>query len=400
MVKIHIFTFSLLLFMAGLIHASSDDWIHGTVTDESGNPIEGVDVKFLNSPAKTVTDSEGKYSFDSTVAVKYERVEIFGHQPAITNNVIRFTVTESRIPVRLEIFNLNGQSVRLIHSGVLPAAEYRINLSEKLSPATYLVRLEMIGEVFSQRFVIDGSCTAGTGTAFSNMTSDQLAKKSASSFIDELQCEKLGYVSKNTGISSYKGKVDVTLMEEDTSGPVITFDEGTDTVQEHYSNTTAINSWMQSDNFHLTITDNKDTSFEMFPPTNTTIDYTKPGFADIVYNVRDRDWNIGEAIRLIVLYDSTVTGDTDPPVFTWDQDTVHLVYGTKWNPKEGVTVTDEVDSMVNFNPWYRITDNIETSYARDADGIICDVVGTYTVTYRVIDTSLNEAIVTRTVIVE
>jgi hypothetical protein len=399
MIKATLLAGCLLLCITGMLNASSEAWLNGTVTDENDEPIEGVEVKFSNSSAKTITDANGKYEFDSTVDVISIKSEFLSERPSLNGNFLLFTVSKDGTPVRVGIFTMNGRSVRIVHNGILPAAQHHIRLSDHLAPATYIVQLEINGKVFSERFVVDGNRATGTGSSFSAVTVDKNAGKRASSYIDQLICEKGGYVSKYTNLTSYKGTVDVQLAVEDTIPPVLTFDPGTDTVQIQYSDTNGIHWWMQFENFCLTVTDNKDTEFHLTAPTNTLINYSKPGFEEFVYRARDSDWNIGEARRLIVLYDSTVTDDTDPPVFNWDEDTVHLALGTIFDPLEGVTITDEVDTMVNFIPWVDVNDDIESSFERMADGIICDVPGTYTINYRSIDTSLNEAKASRTVVV-
>lgn len=399
MVKLKLLAGALLFSIAGVLNASSEEWLNGTVSDEAGKPIEGVEVKFRESIAKTITDADGKYAFDSTVAVISIRSVFSGIRPSLKSNVLSFTLSKSHTPVHVEIFTMNGRSVRTIHGGILPAGQHHIRLSDNLAPATYIVQFEMNGEVFSERFVVDGNRTTGTGTLLNAVTAGGIAGEHASSNIDQLICEKEGYISKYTNLTSYKGTVDVKLALEDTIGPVITFEDGTDTVQVQHDDTTGIHWWLQFDNFRMSVTDNKDTTFVLKVDAETLIDYSKTGFEEFTYYAKDSDGNVGVAKRLMVLYDSTVTDDTAPPEFHWESNTVHLELGTIFDPMDGVTITDAVDSMLNFIPWVDVSDNIESTYDRTADGIICDVPGTYTINYRSIDTSLNEAKASRTVVV-
>ena len=132
-------------------------------------------------------------------------------------------------------------------------------------------------------------------------------------------------------------------------------------------------------------------------PTQTLIPDV-PGFFRIKYQANDRAGNSAEKYRFCILYDSTVT-DSVEPILTVEPDTMRFVKGSLFDPYTGLSVEDEVDSAIALINWINITDDIETTRER-TDKITLDVVGTYTVTYKSIDTSMNLAEKKRIIIVE
>ena len=136
------------------------------------------------------------------------------------------------------------------------------------------------------------------------------------------------------------------------------------------------------------------------PPTQTLYDTGRSSFIFIPYRVVTWDQQSDTTVkRLLVLFDSTVTEDVEAPVITLQPDTVYLTQGDLFDLKDSMTITDEVDSHIVFMDLVKITDDIRTTTDRIETQINFNVSGTYTVNYEIIDTHLNRAKASRTIIV-
>ncbi|MBN2519089.1 MAG: carboxypeptidase regulatory-like domain-containing protein, partial [Bacteroidales bacterium] len=67
------------LWIAGLFFALSvqaqDVYLYGKITDTTGNPVEGVEVRLFNAELVDTTDAEGNYSFGSEPIEKPEYLD-------------------------------------------------------------------------------------------------------------------------------------------------------------------------------------------------------------------------------------------------------------------------------------------------------------------------------------
>lgn len=371
-------------------------WLNGTVTNAAGTPLPGAVLYFENCELDTTTDVNGKYQFDSLYAsIKYFTSKTGIHHPVITGNIFSFSVSPGTPIVSLSLFSLSGKCIRTILDRYMAPGRYSISLSDGLPPATYIILLKRGNDSFAVRHLITGQEVSRSGRDRTICITDNndiqtFLKKNAGgspdTVIDVLICQAEGYERKYTPIISYKGTVDFILEIIDTIPPVVKFYEGEDTVSVQYDDNVALEYWFDDQNIRVIATDNLDPDPELLPPTNTLIDKSKPGFALIRHGARDDSHNVGYANRFLILHDTTVT-DSIPPVIELSPDTVIITQGEVYRDS-GVTAVDGIDGVLTG--FLNITGLDEVNTA---------VPGSYTITYRSIDTKRNLAEAERIVIV-
>ena len=376
--------------------------LNGTVTNEAGNPVDSAQLYLENHyDIDVFTDANGKYQFPVSISVLHSFTGNNRIRPAIIQNRFHFIVTEPQTAVRLQLFDLAGKCVKRYLNKNLAAKEYTINLVDKsLPPSMYIITLQTGSENFTEKVVVgeNGSFqTSGKVEGISDNGRSQLAKKKEDEVTvsDVLTCMKAGYERQNKDINDYYTTVDFVLVEEDITPPVVTFFPGEDTVIVHFDDSDSLRVWMREVDIRMSAVDDKDPSPELMAPTNTLIDTTQPGFYFLKYQARDHSafQNVGEKERFLVLFDSTKV-DTEPPVFTIDPDTITIIQGEIYHDT-GVSVIDAVDGDINT------LTNYYSKYFINVEGEVnTSEPGTYTLTYRQIDTHLNLATATRTVIVK
>lgn len=400
-----VFLFPVTVLIFSVITEAAGVCVSGTVTDEAGEPINKAKLYLIEKEWEIYTNEEGTFQFDcSPVYHKVNEAAIV--RPVVRNGMLSFTITGTAKEVLCEIFTLTGKRVRRITGGSHQPESYNYDLKfNEFAAGSYLLSLRIGASVQIIRMVLsDNGWWVNTGTN-GMTTSGNALQKSATTFsddqIDQLICTAEGYERQLKPVSSYADVIDFTMKVDDTTPPLVTFFEGEDTVQVHYNDDNAIDYWFDEDSMRVIAVDDIDSEPDLMPPIQTTINRTKPGFTTIRHGARDDNGNIGYAYRLMVLHDSTVTDDKEPPeiIFSHNRDTLHLVKGSLFDPDTGVTAVDVVDTMVDLTSWIAVSDNIETTRERTAY-VTVDVPGTYTVTYKIIDTSLNLAMRERIIVVE
>ena len=396
------------LFFLGTINvafAATEPPLNGTVKDVDGNPVEGAELwvtKIDNWEA--LSGADGKYRFPDVPQGIVRRLagKRNGVQPFFAGNSIHFTINEPKTAVNLSIYNLAGKRVTTVINNILSADIYNFTLPVyELSASTYAVALK-IGEKSYVRTIIvqeNGRMSAVKPTREAANGNGELAEMLEDpEYIDDLNCIKDGFEQAQVELSSYYGTVDVTMKIIDTIPPVIKI-LGGDTVSYAYQDMDTWRKYWDVDSFDLQfeVTDNSGKPIKQ-PSTNTLIEFEASSFVNFMYYAVDSSNNTASARRLIVLYDSTVV-DSVRPILTVTPDTLRFIKGDKYYPDSGVVAVDSVDKHIDLKEWIDKTDDIQNVQERLKDVIFVDVVGTYTMTYRVMDTHMNYAEAKRTIIV-
>ncbi len=402
MKQVHAMIVIAIISVFGTVFAS-DEWLHGKVVDVYGKPIAGALIWFDSSEATAMTDDSGLYQFDSYVPVRFPQRKLNSKNtiPYIKANSIVFDVEVQPTLARLEIFDLTGKRVYRIVKVLSSTGIYSLPLHVKgLAASSYLILLKINNTAFSWRALIaDNIFVYSDGE--SKRSCFLKSNKSAEATPIKVHCTKEYYIGIDTLISSYKGELNFTMKSIEGKKPMVKM-KGGDTLQyavqdqdiwyKHWD-TDTITSRLEYDTL----------KYFLNPPTHTLFD-TVSSFITIPY--RFSFWDPSEYAEgsdtivtlLLVLYDST-RADSTPPIIKFKEDTVRLTKGDLFDIKKDMTITDEVDSHIVFIDYVKITDNIRTTAPRMETTINFDVPGTYTVCYEVIDTHMNKAKATRTIIV-
>jgi hypothetical protein len=383
----------------GMLHAATPINLSGTVKDQDGKPLAGVEVYLSGANPMDTTGADGKYALTGTTGVRQTDRKIQSVRPVIRGNNILFTAGNARSIIKLEILDLSGRCIRSDRKSPASDQQYSLPLPiGGLSPSTYIVSLNTGSHHFVQRIFVQengilqtGNNSAGTGPGLRKIASGSVKE------VDTLHFLKPKFTPVDTSITAYSGTCNITMTVEDTIPPVVTIinDSTSFAFQDTahwrvYWNTDSIENQRKFE----------DNSGLVLPATSTTPVPEGPGFVGIIYEAHDRMYNNTVARRVLILYDSTVHNDVTPPVLTVTPDTMRFTKGEVFNQWQGVTAKDKVDSMVVLIPeWVRVTDNIKSEQPRNLPEITMDVAGTYTITYSTMDTHKNKVSKSRTLIV-
>ena len=385
-----------------IINASNDIDLSGTVSDQDGKPLAGVEVYLSKQDPKDTTDADGKYALIGIQTnVRHMVQQTNSVNPVIRGNNISFDVGNARSIVRLDILDLSGRCIRNVMSGPASMQEYSLPLSVKgLSPSPYIVSLNIGSRHFVQRILVqeNGILQTGKNSARAEPGMGKKSDSDGSDAIDVLYFSKDKFAPFDTTITAYKGTYDITMTVKDTILPVITIIN--DSTSFAFQDSAQWRVYWNVDSIpnHRKIEDNSSLIWPVMSA--TPIPPGQACFVHISYEAHDEEYNTTFANRLLILYDSTVHDDTTPPVLTVTPDTMRFTKGDTLNQWEGVTARDEVDTAIALVPeWVKVTDDIKSEQPRNPPEIYMDVVGTYTITYATMDTHKNMVSKSRTLIV-
>jgi hypothetical protein len=387
-----------------LVNASNTDInLSGTVKDQDGKPIPGVVVYLDKNDPFDTTGADGRYLLTGVGVSQAMQRRNVAH-PVLSGNAISFKVGMSATAVRLDMLDLSGRCVKNVMDGPADARTYNVQLPLKcLAPSMYIVSLRIGNEHFTQRVLLqeNGMFQPGNNSLAAQSTVRQTASGGLTDEIDIMHFVKAHFAQVDTSIYSYSGVFNVIMNAEDTIPPVVTLlPPGSDTVYFAFQDSIHYMKFWDPDNIpsYLHYEDNSGQAF-LRPSTNTLMEKEHSSFAVIKYQVDDLAGKSTVKYRLLVLYDSTVKNDVTPPNLTVGSDTVKFTKGDIFSFMQGVSAVDAVDSLISFASFIKVTDNVQSVQERTAREIYMDVVGTYTITYQVMDTHKNLATRKRTLIV-
>jgi hypothetical protein len=220
-----------LMFAVSLISAQTVS-ISGTVSNISGQPLQGVIVRLIASQMADTSDANGAYSLsgvDPTVVAVANRATPDAIRYA--NGVFTFH-TSSSATVSVKLFDLRGAMVATIFSGRLGRGINEVPFTfRNHGNAMYVMKITG-GQTVSTYKIIPSSTNASLifGDSFSG--SRTLSAKIAA-FSDWLQATKLGYASQLEQLTVPTGVVNITMAAAGAApdfGPnVLVFDPSMNT---------------------------------------------------------------------------------------------------------------------------------------------------------------------------
>ncbi|MCX7726408.1 MAG: DUF5011 domain-containing protein [Chitinispirillaceae bacterium] len=414
MLKKSLLGLSSLLFIIAAYAAEDNECLHGKiVAADTRQPLEGVIVYTEHLPDTVKTNAQGEFKFERCVSVRNPFNKNFKEgEQFIRGNKIFFIIKEPEAFVKLNIYNLAGRVLRSIVNKKLSANSYSFKLPLKeisTSVSVCIVNLQIGSKSFTQQIVLgkDGILNSGKIKSSQDIKINR-DNRSAQFPIDSLYIEKTNFDRIIIPIYSYKGRLDTALVSQDTVPPILEKFSWPDTAWFEIRDSIATKGgWLKfwfNDSIKANVKFSDDRGEVLSQPsTNTSISHSLSGFYSISFVGRDLAMNtVGKTI-LLILYDSTII-DTVPPILTVIPETLIVSKGDKIVLDTGVTVKDEVDThIVNWREYLNITDDIKSTKERYDflnRTVILDIPGTYTVTYKIIDTHKNLAEKKRIIIVK
>lgn len=199
--------------------------ITGTVTDQATQTgIQGAVVSLAAAGITTVTDSNGKYSFnDGVSAGAVQKHEMALAKPVISNNHLIFNVAGKASRVFVGLYTFSGRRVRTLLDKTLAKGDYRLDLplgqvasqpcalQVRLGSTTSVLRLPLLGGI-AQR----AETAAKIGPADLQAPSAKILAAT-----DTILAWAVGYNNANLGIGNLTGTYDIALKRAVPVGQVL-----------------------------------------------------------------------------------------------------------------------------------------------------------------------------------
>ena len=186
--------------------------IEGTVTDESGFPLEGVTVKLLKAGDKVTSDISGNFLITKQATEAFSRKNISSKICTISRkcNVLHLDLsTQQTHKVRVQIFDLHGRILFSLCKDIF-GNECDIDasclLNEYRPKQLYLIKINIDGENLQTPLY---SGNSGSVTIF--RSKDMQLSKNEVVTIDTLIAAKSLFQTKYILLEMYSGKFDIVL---------------------------------------------------------------------------------------------------------------------------------------------------------------------------------------------
>ncbi len=187
--------------------------LQGIVSNTKGKPIPGAIVLLVRQNMKDTTDAEGKFSLISGTSVKYLKPVLpQSDDISLKNNLLQFTLS-TQSPVKIKIFDLNGNLIRQeIIKSAAPGI-YKFDLSETCRASKVFVIYASTGrqEVSFRYMASDGEYALNTksitssGSAANGLTA-------MAAVVDTLRVTATGYQTKSVALTSLNNQeLNITL---------------------------------------------------------------------------------------------------------------------------------------------------------------------------------------------
>ena len=188
----------------------------GKVADPAGKAIGGALVSLKSKQLSTHTDASGNYSLDgSSSALIGEGT--FPGKGAVTlvNGMIGVHLTSPQ-PVRIGLFDLQGNHLAVLAEENLPAGNHRFDAGNYAPNAGLsLIRVSMGAQ--TMRFLYAPSQRRIASEAHAARLASERGLAKSQAVDDALEASAVGFKTKSVPITAYTGKFDITL-ESDFTG--------------------------------------------------------------------------------------------------------------------------------------------------------------------------------------
>jgi hypothetical protein len=206
-------------FLVAFVHSQTMN-LRGKITDAANKGIPNATVELLHAKQKTTSGADGAFALNSSTRIRPPTSGLAANIRLEGGTLVLGLVRAA--PIRVEIFDAQGNrwdGVSLDHAG---AGSYRFDLSRRIPANNLLIVKATVGkETKSIPYFAPaaGGRSAIASADYFPQSGALLAKVSASA--DTLKVSAAGYAAKTLEISSYDTTVNVTLTaaEDRWGGP-------------------------------------------------------------------------------------------------------------------------------------------------------------------------------------
>jgi hypothetical protein len=183
--------------------------LSGTVSNNSGQPLQGVIVNLIASRLSDTTDINGAYSIVGAVSVKSPRPDRFdANRVLFQNNSIIFNLA-SPAAVNITLYSMLGARLATVYDGSLAEGKTKVPCNLKsLGCSMVLARIRIGGKITSYK--INPMTSSSAILPDRNFSFGPLQKAAAS---DWLQATKSGYASYMEQVAVLTGTKNIVLNQ-------------------------------------------------------------------------------------------------------------------------------------------------------------------------------------------
>ncbi len=185
----------------------------GIVSDQIGNPLEGVAVHLVRKDLSAQTDTSGRYFIaDGAVVSRSAGTLALARTVNVRDGALWLSLDEPQ-HVRVELFDMSGRCVATAADRAFEAGTHSVSAGARnRADALFFLKATVGSQVTTFRYVP----FAGKGPSADHSAQGPRSLAKSAVVSDTLRFTKAGYVTEDVAVESYSGTVDVTL---DTVGP-------------------------------------------------------------------------------------------------------------------------------------------------------------------------------------
>lgn len=190
--------------------------LSGKVSDAGGKAIGGAVVRLQSKQLADTTDASGAYALN-TAGTSLNDAVVFSGKGAATlkNGAVRLELSSTQ-RVRLDLLDVRGNLLKTVVEKSLPAGSYLFDTEVPGHGAGVSIVRVSIGDQTGRFLHAPSHGGTGAGEARSGRMASGGALAKTQAVEDALETSAAGFKTKSTPITSYEGKVDITLETEFT----------------------------------------------------------------------------------------------------------------------------------------------------------------------------------------
>ena len=198
--------FGLIAAMASSLHAQTIN-VRGKVTNAAGQGVGGAVVELVRRGLKDTTGADGTYSITGTTALRRLPQE---QGIVLEGGVLRLSVARPA-QVKVEVFDLNGNQLRMEAVPNASAGVYRWDLDEhSLSDQMMIIKASVGKEARTFRYA-PGSGGSPDGMASAGFTPAAAFLRKAAADVDTLRITAAGFPVATAAVATWDATVNISL---------------------------------------------------------------------------------------------------------------------------------------------------------------------------------------------
>lgn len=186
--------------------------LQGKVTNSASQPISGAVVSLVRQNLKDTTGTDGKFSFDRTVAVSLPALIPHKEEIGFDNGIVQLSLNVSS-SVKVDIYDVKGALLKSEVIQSVTAGMYHLDIGNNFRSSNLLVVKVTVGKqarVFSFIPFGRGNNVMNIHTSTTDISNARLAQ--ITDGIDTVRVTANGFATKSVAISSYANQaMDIVL---------------------------------------------------------------------------------------------------------------------------------------------------------------------------------------------